>query len=361
MRGILQPFPSNTTRLITAGELERMPMSMRSSLEALRLLLLCACTSVALPAQQPPGSFTISGRVTDPLNLRPEGAVLMLGRREEYGSASASYVPLGADASFVTAPLPAGRYVLQIVRTPHSRMETVVGFKVVTVTTANVMNVVVAARRDTSLTGKFRMVTDNPGAGWPSAIVVNAPFAFEGEGYWPGDHVAEGASGGKFILRNAFGPRVLRCGYSLERGNSWWPDRVLLDGKDITNVPTDFSEHEGANLEVLFTQHPSRIRGTVVDAEGRPAGGAYVLVADADPTRRELWATTSRSLQADRDGSFGITTLPGKYVVQAFPPHTVSSQRNEGRLFARIASDAVRVALGDREQKTITLALPPQR
>jgi hypothetical protein len=151
--------------------------------------------------------YTISGRVSDPHNLQPAEAVLMLGSQQGESFAAAP-VRLQRDGTFVTDAVAPATYVLRMVRPPH--------------------------------------------------IVVNAFLAMRGS---PALHgaVAEGAWGGKFVLRNAFGPRVLRAGYTRAPGAAWWPSRVLLDGVDITNTPTDFSTKAESVLEVGFTQHPARI------------------------------------------------------------------------------------------------------
>ena len=69
----------------------------------------------------------------------------------------------------------------------------------------------VEVRRDTVIVGRFRMESDNPSAEWPPQIGVNAFLAFDGKPLLNGT-VAKGAAEGQFVLRNAFGPRVLRCG-----------------------------------------------------------------------------------------------------------------------------------------------------
>ena len=160
----------------------------------------------------------ISGRVEDPYDLRPEGAILMLGE-EDSGGFLSTPVPIGANGSFVTRAVKPGTYVLEVIRTPHSatKAATVVGFTLVRVEAADVAGVTVVLRRDTAITGTFRMETDNPNAMWPPHIAVNAFLALDGAPFLD-SQVAEGASGGKFVLRNAFGPRVLRCGYMLAPG-----------------------------------------------------------------------------------------------------------------------------------------------
>ncbi len=178
-------------------------------------------------------------------------------------------------------------HVLEVVNSLHSASTPakVVAFGIVHVSSADVSGVKVEVRRDTAITGRFRMESDTPNAQWPPDIVVNAFLAFEGMPLLYGT-VADGAPEGKFVLRNSFGPRVLRCGYTLAPASRWWPSRVMLDGKDITNVPTDFSAHQGGNLEVVFTQHPARIAGTVTDGKTQSVRAPWILVVAED---RSLW------------------------------------------------------------------------
>src|SRR5688572_4360464 len=97
------------------------------------VVLFCGLSLPAAPTPQAPGALVsghvISGRLVDPHQLRPEDAVLMLGR-EDYGSFSSTPVPVDANGSFVTPRLGPGTYVLEVVRTPHSstKRAAVVGF-----------------------------------------------------------------------------------------------------------------------------------------------------------------------------------------------------------------------------------------
>lgn len=322
----------------------------------------CAVLAPVVLAQYQESTSTrsrvISGRVVDPHQLRPEQAVLVLGREDDGGFASTP-VPVAADGSFVTPPLEAGVYILEIVRTPHSptKPATTVGFRVVHVGASDVSGVSVAVERDVALTGTFRMETDNPRAEWPPHIVVNAHVAVEGRGFL-GSQVAEGAAGGRFVLRNVFGPRVLRCGYTLTPGHDWWPSRVMLDGVDITNVPTDFSNHENGKLEVVFTQHPARIVGTVLDAKERPARAPWILFVSAEPKLWQSWATTSTVTQGNTQGAFSLAVTPGAYLVRAVPQETFHSWPDARSRIEEFATSGVRVDVTkEREATSVTLHL----
>ena len=226
----------------------------------------------------------------------------------------------------------------------------------VRVGTTDVSGVVVTIRGDTALTGTFRMESDTPGARWPPQIVVNAYVALEGIPMFAGV-VADGAPKGQFVLRNAFGPRVIRCGYSVAPGTHWWFSRVVLDGVDITNVPTDFSAHQTGHLEVVFTDHPARIEGQVMDSSGQPVRAPWVLVMAAAPALQEEWASTNHVVQGNTTGRFSVPVMPGRYLVEAVPQTTfrfdpwVEARRN----IRRFASAGTLVSIEGRAMTTVTL------
>jgi hypothetical protein len=341
-----------------------MPNEPMRRLRQAALYLFCT-VSVAVPvAEQGRNALTtghtIAGRVTDPLRLRPEGAILTIGRDEGGGSFSSTPVVVQDDGSFVTSQLSPGTYVLELVRTPHSatKAAVTVGFRIVEVGTADVAGVTVPVRPDTAITGRFRMESDNPSAVWPPHIVVNAFLVFEGSTLLNGTG-ADGAPGGTFVLRNAFGPRVVRCGYTVAPGASWWASRVTLDGVDVTNVPTDFSEHGNGQLEVVFTQRPARLSGTVVDSQGRPVRAPWILIAAADPKARQRWATTSSVTQGDTRGRFSTPVLPGQYLVRGVPQTIFSSWKAAQQGILQFAPGGIAVTVTDREVRTIQLPMKP--
>jgi hypothetical protein len=91
-----------------------------------------------------------------------------------------------------------------------------------------------------------------PGMPWPSDLVATACLAEEGLRL-AACQAAEGAPNGKFLLRNAFGLRILRLDWTLSPTQRYNKPKVLLDGKDVTLIPTDFSANPSADLEVVFS------------------------------------------------------------------------------------------------------------
>ena len=190
--------------------------------------------------------FTISGRVEDPHNLRPAEAMLSVAFERD-GVGYGVPVPMTRSGDFATHALSAGTYVLTVVRTPNSKLAppTVVGLTITRIVNEDVTGLRVTIQPDMSLKGRFRMA---PGVAWPASIVVTSCLAPEGTRL-ASCLAAEGAPGGTFVLRNAYGPRLLNVSYS---GPQAARPRILLDGRDITRVPTDFSAHPGATLEIVL-------------------------------------------------------------------------------------------------------------
>jgi hypothetical protein len=311
-----------------------------------------------------PDTYLISGRIVDRHRLWRDGAVLMLVQREETiphgGSHSYSPIDLGRNGSFVTRPVPPGVYVVEIWKSRRSRDDPggIIGLEVVDVGASDVSNVEVEVRRDFRIEGRFRMESDNPNAVWP-AVSVGTYLALRGQALGVRTS-AEPKNDGTFELRNAFGPRVVRCGWVPAPGHNWWPSYVRLDGRDITNVPTEFSEHPNSRLEIVFTQRPARITGVVTIAGGQAARAPWIFTSSADASLHQEWATTNDVNQADTQGRFSIPVLPGSYSIRAVPQAMFDSFQSARREILRRAPAGVTVDIvKDREIQTINLTLRP--
>lgn len=190
--------------------------------------------------------YTISGRVEDPHNLRPADAMLTVAFERD-GVSYGVPVPITRTGEFATHALSAGTYVLTVVRTPNSRLapSTTVGLTIARIVNADVTDVRVTIQRDMALEGRVRTA---PGLIRPESMVVRS--CLESDGARLANCVAVPvAPGGGFVLRNAYGPRLLEVEYPGPRTSR---PRMLLDGRDVTRVPTDFSAYPGARLEVVF-------------------------------------------------------------------------------------------------------------
>jgi len=192
--------------------------------------------------------YLIAGRIDDPLRLRTRDAIVILGFDRD-GVGYGVPVPTAPDGSFVTQALNPGAYVLALIRSPHSATEPAmpIALEVVRLGDADVRGVRLRVRRDVSVTGQVR--TEH-GAPLPAGIAVTS--CLEADGLQHADcRPAEIAPDSRFVLRNAFGPRVLRASCA-GSGTLYDAPRVLLNGRDVTDLPTDFSADPGADLQIVF-------------------------------------------------------------------------------------------------------------
>jgi hypothetical protein len=150
---------------------------------------------------------------------------------------------------------------------------------------------------------------------------------------------------------------VLRCGYSLAQGSRWWPAAVLLDGRDITDVPTDFSTVRNEQLEIVFTQHPPRVSGIVADANGNPVSQAWVVIFPVDRGLWQTWSARAKAVQADFKGRFDLASQPGRYLVTAVAPRMWLTRERLLADLERLSRGAVEVQLAPRERKTIPIKI----
>jgi hypothetical protein len=131
----------------------------------------------------------------------------------------------------------------------------------------------------------------------------------------------------------------------------------LLDGHDITDVPTDFSTVQNANLEVVFTQHPARIAGVVTNLSGDPVSQAWVVVLPVERKLWQHWSDRAKAVQADWKGKFDLASMPGRYLVAAVEPEMWLTGERLLAQKERLSRDAVEVQLLPRERKTVPLKI----
>lgn len=195
--------------------------------------------------------YLIAGRIDDPLNLRTPDATVILGFDRD-GVGYGVPVPTSADGSFVTQALNPGTYMVALIRSPHAATQAAlpIALEVIRLGEGDVRGVRLRVRRDVTVTGRFRM---EPGTAWPRHLAVTS--CLHAEGLRHADcRPAEGAPEGRFILRNAFGPRLLSVGFQAGEDVRYREPRVLLDGRDVTNVPVDFTSRPDADLQIVFSR-----------------------------------------------------------------------------------------------------------
>ena len=297
----------------------------------MRALVLVAIVLMQLPAGMPPATptFKVSGQVLTASDapLRGRNHHSLIGYAEGDHSTNGTY-SIEEDGSF-HADLRPGRYLLTAASelTPKGEVKPLEdrGYSAVTVRAADVSGLTIQMRPRVRVRGRARYDADRSGTTYPSVNIFSVP-AFDGLGVLVGEETAQWfGSDGTFELVVGAVPVVIRTGYSTGQ-DMWWPGPVLLDGRDITDVPTDFSKTHG-ELEVVFTQRPLGVYGVVTEETTQlPAENASVVVFPVDVAQRQPWSDSTRLIAADDNGRFWKTLSAGRYLAIAFPGGTFASQ-----------------------------------
>jgi hypothetical protein len=275
---------------------------------------------LALGASQPfaTPTFTITGKVVHSNGPIPAKLTVMVHTPTPHGGESES-CERRPDGQFTARGLRPGSYLLEATPSkdgPHDHgLGYERGFAVVTIKDADVSGVVITTAPGVTVRGRVRFDESRPGASRPEILVYAALAAAEWQG--PSEW-ARVSDGGTFELHDVQGPRVFRSGYGFgPAGSPWYPGAILLDGRDITNVPVDFSREPGRDLVVVFRQHASAIVGRVEDVAGLPTSGCVAMLPQ-DADLQHGWSTAVGTAESDQRGRFYFTSMPaGDYLVAA--------------------------------------------
>jgi protocatechuate 3,4-dioxygenase beta subunit len=91
----------------------------------------------------------------------------------------------------------------------------------------------------------------------------------------------------------------------------WTLQRIIRDGRDITDTDFDASMGDLTDVEVRFTDRPPNVvAGTVVDVSGQPVPSAFVLLFAQDRSRWGFPSRFVRGVTTGSDGRFTATGLP---------------------------------------------------
>jgi hypothetical protein len=276
-------------------------------------------------------AVSISGTVVGADGQVPPRLAVSLSSKGAGIVQSTMSAPTQPDGSFQFGSVLPGTYVLRAaggtpVVVPGAPPQSVQQLAVATVDVngADVMGVQLVMRPGFALTGSvaFRGSAARPApAGWrlpvrtfgPNAATVpnvqpaNDNGAFALTNLYPGTYVIGG--------QPAFGPTTDAITWSLES--------VVLDGRDVTDVPVEIGDTPPQSLVVTFTDRYQELSGRITNAAGAPMSQYTIIVFPAD---KAYWISGSRRILTTRpgtDGKFvlsgaGPTNLPpGRYLVAA--------------------------------------------
>jgi hypothetical protein len=160
-----------------------------------------------------------------------------------------------------------------------------------------------------------------------------------------------------FTLRNVFASVLIRG--SVNGGPGWGLKSVLLNGKDITDVPTTFTASDSGHLQVVFTAKAPGVEGIVTDDAGKPTTEATVIVFGQDPASWQPRSSFMRSTRAIIDGKYAINGLrEGRYFAVAVPLEAPVNMMEPGLEFLETLSKvATPLILNPGEKRTVDLTI----
>jgi hypothetical protein len=153
---------------------------------------------------------------------------------------------------------------------------------------------------------------------------------------------------------------------------SSWPSRYLLrvtgtppgwtfkgamyQGRDVSESPLALSS-DIDDIALTFTDHPSKIDGTVVGDDGKPDLGAVVLLFPVDAASWVDYGRTSRRVRSvpTTAGAFTLTNVPeGDYLLIAISDADATDWQNPA-ILQKLSSLAEHVHVADGQASSISL------
>lgn len=263
------------------------------------------------------------------------------------------------DGSFELRTILPGTYLLTA-RDPMSNelKDQQLGHAVVTVGTEDLDDVVIVT--GTPGIARGRVVTDDgsPLARAVAQIKVSTVSAAGPDRPWRSNGAAAVKDDGAFEIGGLFGVHA----FQVDAANQlpWSLASVWHADRDVTDAGVAFGPDDIVDdITVVVTRVRNELTGTVVDADGRPAAGAGVIIFPADPSLWK-WTRWARATTADRGGRFRLVALPpyDRYLAVAAPNDILDDAewRNTENL-NELRAHALAFPLGAGEKKSINLPL----
>jgi hypothetical protein len=141
--------------------------------------------------------------------------------------------------------------------------------------------------------------------------------------------------------------------------SAWHVRSITMGGRDVADLGIEVAAGVPIpDAVVAMSDRGSELRGSFLDASGRPTSEYFVVLFPADPA---LWAWSSRRIVAMRpgsDGEFAFRNLPpGEYLLGA-TTDVAQDEWFDRAFLQRLVPAAIRVPLGEDERRAQNIALP---
>jgi hypothetical protein len=303
-------------------------------------------------------SYTLSGTVLDATGTPADGADVMALPLDDEPASDSTRSKAG---TFELQGVTTGRYLIVASlggpetpddrRSPKRERET--GFATIDITGGDVNGIAVTTARLATVTG--RVVFE--GAPAPSATTLRMVVRGRhvGRALWRLDRpgAAPVSDTLAFQLENA--DRLPMVVGISEPPKGWAVKSVLYDGRDITNIPTEFIRGSAAApLRIVLTNRVAEPSIRVVDQPGNAGVQGYLVIV---PANRAQW-TGGFSTQPIETGTVHLPAMsPGDYLVAALSAADgVLLSRDPDRI-ADVAAVATAMTFAEGDRQTYDLAL----
>jgi hypothetical protein len=308
----------------------------------------------------------ISGTVRDSDGRAAVGQAALLHRSG--GSMGSNSTSLGPDGSFNIGGVPPGEYVLEVWRPlagtdPSALMNPEAAAIPIVVTGNDIVGLSITTSRGAVVSGRvvWEGTAPKTGAGGPAVLRVNAS-SVASISQLSGADLDPNANGqldehGNFRL-GVLSRRVL-IGVSTPVGpTGWMLKSVMLDGRDITNVPLDVNGNVD-DVRITMTDKITGVAGRVTDSRGAAVPQFVVVIQPAEALEPAAIARLVRALRPNTSGRFEVRGLrPGRYLASA-----VTTMETNGhfspKLQRELRRDAREFSLKEGESLTLDLRLSP--
>jgi len=176
---------------------------------------------------------------------------------------------------------------------------------------------------------------------------------------------------GAFTIANIFPGRysvsgLLNLGPTTD-SITWALESVVLDGRDVTDVPIDLTgETPPANIVVTFTDRFQELSGRLTRSTGAPVSEHTIIVFPED---KAYWVSGSRRILITRPGTDGRFTLsgagpttlpPGKYLLAAVTDIDRDEQFDPAFLAALVpAGVPITLQPGEKKVQDLVIQMTP--
>ena len=281
---------------------------------------------------------TIQARAVMPDGQPPTNASFVFS--DGWSSTGAA---LAADGRFERRNLAPGRYSLTV----RGRGASVSGSRSIDVNGEDLTDILVMMSPAASLSGRIEFEKSEAAPPDFSQLQVSVtPFNL----LTPSRVSAEG----RWSLP-LLDPGRYQLGATLPAGarNTWSLKTITMNGRDVSDTYVDLRSGDAvSDVVITYTSRRSSLGGSLLTAEGQPAGGFYVVVFSDDAAH---WRTGSRRVPAPArsatDGSYEFAVLPpGMYRLAALT-HIDPVDLASVDFLTALKASAILVTLAEGESK----------